>query len=135
MWVSLDHDTVRYIYSKLDINEHEIPKIFNDLEWHAILESGSGNNVSQVSRWFRVPKGRKKSSIGRFQHLIYDDPSDENENGQTDRWRDLFKKIITNLKFHSDKQNIIQIGFSILAQHPIKFEKQQPNAYVYVSTL
>ena len=133
MWIRTEHETVQYLYSMLNIDESQIPKVFNELEWLAIVESGSASNVTEVARWFRVPKKHKLSTVARFQYLIYDDSSDENDNGQTDRWRNFFKKIIANLKFHPDKQNIIQIGFSIMAQHPIKLAKQQPNAYVYVS--
>ena len=134
MWDLVENTAVRQLYSKLEIDESEIPKIFNDLEWFAILESGSGNNVMTPSRWFRIPKKRKLPSVARFQHLIYDDLSDQNDNGQTDRWCEFFKTIINSLKFHPDKINIIQIGFSILARHPTKHQKQLENAYIYVST-
>ena len=135
MWDTVENEVVRQLYSKLAIDQNEIPKIFNDLEWLAILESGSGNNVTTPSRWFRIPKKRKSPSVARFQYLIFDDPNDKIDNGQTNRWCELFKTIISNLNFHSNTMNIIQIGFSILARHPTKYKKKQENAYVYVSNL
>ena len=133
MWESFEQQRVEQLYSEIDIDETEISKLFDPLEWFAIVESGSGNNVSKVSSWYRCPKQRKLPTIGRFQHLIYDKSNDKTDNGQTDRWRDFFKSIIKKLTFHPSWQNVIQIGFSFLAVHPIKLAKQKPNAHVYVS--
>ena len=133
MWESFEKQSIEQLYSKIDVDETEISKLFDPLEWFAIVDSGSGNNVSKVSSWYRVPKQRKMASIGRFQHLIYDNTNDKNDDGQTDRWRDFFKSVIKELFFHPDGQNILQIGFSFLAVHPIKLVKEKPNAFVYVS--
>ena len=131
MWNLFENDLVNDLYSKIELDEIEVSKCFKPLEWFAIAQSGHAKNVSRVSQWYRVPKNRKIQSVGRFQHLIYD----EDGNDGTNRWRKFFKDLVKQLRIHPNRTNIIQLGFSLLAVHPLKLAKEKPNAYVYVSFL
>ena len=130
MWNRHESQSVSDLYSKIEIDQFEVAKCFNDLQWFSIVESGQAKNVSHSSHWYRVPqKSHKLPAVGRFQYLIYD----EGEKDGTDRWRRFFKELVKQLEIHPSRTNIVQIGFSFLAVHPLKLAREKPNAYVYVS--
>ena len=133
MWDPIEREKIVDLYQNLDIDEYEIPKIFNEHEWFAINEANSSRNVSRVDNWYRVPKKKKLPCVARFQHLIFDMTHDKSDNAQTDRWREHFKAIINKLAIHPEEINVIQLGFSILAHDPMRVAKKEANPYVYVS--
>lgn len=129
MWNHDERESIIKLYSKIDIDHLDVAKLFTEIEWFAIVYANHAKNVSYSSRWFRIPKIRKLTSVARFQHLIYD----QGKRDGTERWRNFFQQIIKQLHIHPHKTNTVQIGFSLLAVHPLKLAKNKPNAYVYVS--
>ena len=131
MWDRHESDSINELYSKIDIDHLEVAKCFTEMEWFAIVYANHAKNVSYSTQWYRIPKTRKMTSVARFQFLIYD----QGQKDGTDRWRNFFKQIIKQLHIHPNRTNIVQIGFSLLAVHPLKLAKNKPNAHVYVSCL
>ena len=130
MWSKIEKDNIENIYK--DIGDFDVSQLFDKDQWFAITASGGRKNVGRIGNWFYVPPAGKEHGQARFQYVIYDDVNDKDENEQTNRWRDHFKTVIDNLKFHPDVTNVLQIGFSMLAWHPIKHAKKAKDAFIYV---
>ena len=132
MWSFDEQQKIKRLYTKINIDESEVGKFFDPLEWYAIAASGQARNVANTKNWFRVPRKQNNFSLARFQYLIFDDQNSTDGTG-TDRWRRHFKKCIRALEFRPDSSKVVSISFSLLTRDPIKAANNEPTAYSYVS--